>query len=616
MSVSGSRDRLVPDDAGPVRVQPRRLLLVQTSVREHQPGQRQRRDEHRHPRPLPRDRIGQLHPGARPVDLHRVPRDMCDREGQVVHPDVLGDDLTEPLSAPGYDGGALAGGPVCRGHICLLTDPLAVGKGGWDLTMKNAAGGARITLLSQWVKFAVQLASFVVMARLLTPSDFGVVAMVSVVVAFATLLADSGLTLAGIQAETLTDKHQDNLFWLNLLAGATSMVLVALSGPLLAWFYGDDRLILLAIVLSSTLLLNGLAVQFRVSINRQLRFSALAAQDVVSVLAGFFVATAMAILGAGYWALAGQVVTQSGVLLVMATIQARWWPGRPNRTTGMRGLLWFGTNSLGLQSLNLLSRSTDVMTVGRSQGSEALGLYTRANQLVAMSFQQLVTPLTRVVIPRLARELSIESLNDSLLRLQRVIVYTIPAVVSILASVAGPLVIVFLGEAWSSMAAIVQVLCVGAAFQAFGYIYYWGFLAVARAGTLLLSELPGRVFMIVGAIIVAGWGVIPVSWVMSLGLVIIWATSTMVYAPRSGIDAKQLTVVALPPALLFSAAFGAVYIVDGMLLHAADGVPAWQALLIETAVWISTAALGLLVPTVRRNLRMVLSDLRSLGIGR
>lgn len=479
--------------------------------------------------------------------------------------------------------------------------------------MKNFAGGARVTLLSQWVKFAVQLASFIVLARLLSPSDFGVVAMVAVVVSFATLLADSGLTLAGIQAESLSDKHQDNLFWLNTVTGAAAMVLVALSGPLLALFYDDDRVIALSIVLSVSLLLNALAVQFRVVINRQSRFGALAAEDVTSAVVGFFVATVMALSGAGYWALAGQVVAQSAVLMTMAIFQARWLPHSPNRLARMGGLLWFGTNTLGLQVLNLASRSVDVMSIGRAQGSEALGLYSRANQLVAMSFQQLVTPLTRVMLPRLAQEQSKESLNATLLRLQRIIVYAILAVISALASVAEPLVVAVLGEAWSPMAVIVQVLCVGAAFQALGYIYYWGFLAVARSGTLLLSDLPGRVFMIVGAIVVAGWGVLPVAWVMSIGLVIIWLFSATIFAPRSGIDAWRLTTVALPPLLIFAGAFGVVFVVERTLISPAAGVSPWLALLAQGAIWIATAAIGLTFPQVRYDIRMAFADIRGLS---
>lgn len=474
--------------------------------------------------------------------------------------------------------------------------------------MTNFAGGARVTLLAQWVRFAIQVVGFVVLTRLLTPAEFGVVAMVTVIVALAMLVADSGLMFAGIQAADLDEGQRTNLFWLNAAAGAVGMAIVALSGPLLAWFYHDDRVVGLALVISVTLLLNGLAVQFRVAINRQFRFGILALEDVIAAGAGLIVGTLMAVAGAGYWALAGQLVSQSLVLVALAAAQSHWWPGWPRRGSTMGGLVRFGSNNLWVQLMNMVSRTTDAMMVGRLQGAEALGFYSRATQLVNMSFQQLVTPLTRVMLPRLASEQTTEGLNGALLRVQRVIVYVLLGAVSALAAVAHPLTIVFLGAHWAPMAIIVQVLCVGAVFQALGYVYYWAFLAIARTGTLLLSELPGRLLMILGVIVVARWGVLPVAWVMSLGLAVIWATSTVVFAPRAGIDSRRLTAIAVPPIVLFALAFGAAFILQSVWFAADVEDSPLTALVSLAGAWIAVVALGMLVPRVRRDVRAVVAD--------
>ncbi|MDO8383196.1 MAG: lipopolysaccharide biosynthesis protein [Microbacterium sp.] len=478
--------------------------------------------------------------------------------------------------------------------------------------MTNFTSGARITLLSQWLRFGIQLVAFVLLARLLTPDQFGVMAMVAVVVAFATLLADSGLTLAGLQAEFLTDQQGTNLFWLNAGAGAFAMVVVALSGPLLALFYNDQRVVLLAMALSVSLLINGLAVQFRVAINRQKRFGVLALQDVLSAASGLLAGAILALNGAGYWALAGQVLAQSLTVLLMAASQASWWPGIPRREAAMRKLVRFGADSLALQVANLLSRSVDVMAIGRVQGPEALGYYSRATQLVAMSFQQLVTPLTRVMLPRLASEASSESFNDTLVRMQRPIVYVLFFVVSLLASLVQPLVVLALGADWAPMGNLVQILCVGATFQAFGYIYYWALLAQAKTGMLLISELPGRLLMIVGAVVCAGGGVTAIAWIISLGLGLIWLLSTTVLAPRAGLDSKRLTLVGVWPAILFLSAFIGASVVGILWFPDLHGTAALPALLWMTVAWVVIASSGLLLPGIRRDVRLLLVDLRGL----
>ena len=478
--------------------------------------------------------------------------------------------------------------------------------------MTNFSSGARVTLLSQWLRFAIQLLAFVLLARLLTPDQFGVMAMVTVVVAFATLLADSGLTLAGLQAASLTNQQSTNLFWLNATAGASAMLVVALSGPILALFYSDERVVPLAVALSVSLLINGLAVQFRVAINRQKRFGVLALQDVLSAGSGLVAGVLLAMHGAGYWALAGQVLAQSLTLLVLATAQASWWPGLPRRNATMGRLVRFGADSLALQIANLLSRSVDVMMIGRVQGPEALGYYSRATQLVAMSFQQLVTPLTRVILPRLASEASTHAFNDTLARMQRPIVYVLFLVVSLLASLAQPLVILLLGPEWAPMSALVQILCVGAFFQAFGYVYYWALLAQAKTGMLLMSELPGRIFMIGGVVVCASSGVTAVAWVISLGLMLIWVLSTIVLAPRARIDSKRLTLVGLAPGTLFACAFAATVVMQIIWIGKIDVDSAPRALASMGITWLLVAFSGLVFPHIRRDIRLLSLTVRRL----
>lgn len=463
--------------------------------------------------------------------------------------------------------------------------------------------GARVTLYSQWGRFALQLAGFVVLARLLPPSDFGLVAMVATVVTIATVFSDFGLSLAGIQAKTLDQSQKSNLFWLNVLAGVIATSVVAAAAPLLAAFYGEPRVIPLTILISSSLLIGASYVQFRVELTRKRRFGALAAQDFVSALVGLGGAVAGASLGIGYWALALQPVLQSLCVLVMAVGQAHWWPGLPNTRGAVRRLLVFGGHNLLLQSVNLVSRTVDAMVIGRESGAEALGQYSRGNQLVSLAIVQVVSPLTRIVMPWLARADAEPTFVRSLVQIQRLIGYAVLAILSLVGAVAPAAIIVVLGPNWGSMIALVQILCVGAVFQALGYIYYWALLARARTGLLVLSELPGRVVMVVGSIAVAPFGPFWVATAIALGQVVIFLTSTAIIK-RIGVPPLALIRAVATPGVIYLAATasaaGAVNLLGATIVSLLAGI----------AVWAAVCLVALAIPWVRTDVRSVIASAR------
>jgi len=470
--------------------------------------------------------------------------------------------------------------------------------------VSSLASHARVTLISQWTRLLIQIVGFVALSRLLTPADFGIVAMVSSIVIIAGVVADFGLSLAGIQAASLSQGEKSSLFFLNAGAGLIAAAVVAASGPALAAFYGEPSVVLVAVVLALPLVIMSLSVQFRVEMTRASRYSALAMQDVVSAGGGLIAAVLAALAGWGYWALAAQSLAQALVLLALATAQARWWPGRPAPLREMRSFLVFGGNSLALQVANLASTTVDVMFVGRAQGPTTLGLYSRASQLVSMLILQIVSPLTRVILPRLSRARDDAEFNRVLHRTQRIVSYPLLAAVSLLAAAAPAGVVVAFGSNWTDMGSIAQILCVGAAFQAIGFIYYWALLARARTGLLLVAELPGRVVMIAGAILAAPIGADAVAAAMSLGQFVILVGST-VLVRRAGVDTIGTVRVALRPLVLAVLCFAAA---ASVALY--TEVSPFIELLAVVAVWLGIAGLSLVVPSVRRDVRSVLASVR------
>jgi O-antigen/teichoic acid export membrane protein len=221
-----------------------------------------------------------------------------------------------------------------------------------------------------------------------------------------------------------------------------------------------------------------------------------------------------------------------------------------------------------------------------------------------------VTPLTRVALPALSSVHDFVRLNTTLVRLQRVIAYGLLGVISALASLADPLIPLLLGADWRPMIPLVQIMCVGAAFQALGYVYYWAFLALGRAGTLLVSELPGRALMVLGAVATAALGTEWVAWVMSCGLFLIWLTTSTIFAGRVGIHARHLVTVALRPTALFVCATAFTIVVKGQLFSGMNSSNL-LVLVATISVWCLAVVLGCTLPTIRRDVRTAWSDARA-----
>src|SRR3984893_14699341 len=162
-----------------------------------------------------------------------------------------------------------------------------------------------VTMSSQGAKFLLSLVSTMILARLLTPRDFGLVAMVITVTSFLRVFKDAGLSIATVQRERITHAQVSNLFWINVAVSALCTVIVAASAPVIAWFYHNPRLIGITLLLSVTFLISGSTVQHQALLKRQMRFKALALIEVSSMGVGVLVGVVMALCGYSYWSLVG-----------------------------------------------------------------------------------------------------------------------------------------------------------------------------------------------------------------------------------------------------------------------------------------------------------------------
>ena len=232
-----------------------------------------------------------------------------------------------------------------------------------DLNSRSVRGGAA-TVAAQVASFVLRIISTAFLARLLTPEDYGLVAMTVVVTGFAGLFSDAGLTWATVQREEISHEQVSMLFWINAALGCLiTLVLVAIS-PAVAMLYGEPRLLLVTCGLGVTFLLGGLGVQHRALLRRWMRFNTLAIIDVISTFVGIITALVMAYEGFRYWSLVGMALVQALVSVVSAWLVMPWRPGAPRRKSGVGSMVRFGVDILLFNTVNYFSRNADNMLIG------------------------------------------------------------------------------------------------------------------------------------------------------------------------------------------------------------------------------------------------------------
>jgi O-antigen/teichoic acid export membrane protein len=474
----------------------------------------------------------------------------------------------------------------------------------------NAARGAALTYGAQAVRVLVQVGSIVVLARLLTPSAYGTVTMVLSVVGIATVFGDLGLSMAAMQAQSLSDQQRSNLLWINAGLGLLLGGAVFLAAPLVADFYGRPELQQVCAVLSVIFFLYALTPQLRAELASRLRFKILAAADVVAQVVGFGTAVLLALLNFGYWALVANQIVVAAVTVLVVAVGARWRPLLPRRVDGMRPLLVYGVQTLGVQLLTYISGNIDNVLIGRFLGSSSLGLYSRASQLFRLPLQQVATPLTPVALPVLSRlKDDLRNFEAFAVRAQLILSYLLGGVLFVFVCAAAPIVSIALGRQWGAAVPLLQILAVGGAFQAFGYVFYWVFLARGYTGLQLKWSLAGRSVMVLLLFAGIHWGMLGVAVAATIGQFLLWLVMGLFALPKTGVQVGALIGASVRPAVVYTVAAIVAVAFSPLLL----GLPALLVLAIIGVEMVAVLAFAaLLIPRVRQDVEEILNTVRRL----
>jgi PST family polysaccharide transporter len=385
-----------------------------------------------------------------------------------------------------------------------------------DLKVRTVRGGA-VTLVAQFTKQFLSIFSTIILARLLTPEDFGLIAMVTAVTGFMVLFKDMGLAMATVQRAEIDNEKISTLFWINVTFSLITFTLMSASAPIIAWYYSEPRLVWITIGLSGGFIFSGLTIQHQALLKRQMRFVSLSSIDIGSLILGIGVGIILSINGAGYWALVFKQLTIALTTAVGSWILCPWHPGRPARISKVRSMLVFGGNLTGFNILNYFARNLDNLLIGRFFGAQQLGFYSRAYSLLLLPLHRVNAPISAVAVPALSR------LADSPQRyrlayiriLEKIAIVTMPCVAFMIAT-SDWLVLLVLGPQWIEASRIFSWLAIVGFVQPIANTTGWLFITQDRTQQQLQWGFIGGILAIASIIAGLPWGPVGVAASYSL----------------------------------------------------------------------------------------------------
>lgn len=427
-----------------------------------------------------------------------------------------------------------SGGCRSAAQEAALENPFDIEEGPEGLKQRSVRGSF-VTVLSQAAKMAIQLGSQIILARLLFPAEFGLLAMAYPVIAFVQVFNDIGLGQAIIQRPTLVPAQVSALFWVNIAISCTLACAVALLSPVASWVYGEPQLIGILLALSMTLPIAATSISPAALLARQMRFGVMARNEVLAMLAGAATTILCAWSGFSYWSLViGQfanVVTTN----ILVWLASSWRPTAPVFNKAVWDDVKFGGNLTASNFATFLTTSGDNVIVGLTTGKVALGLYDRSYNLVVRPIGQMMAPLSRVAVPLLSRLAhQEEEYRATYLQIFRIaVLLVVPAMLVCIAN-APALIDVLLGPRWRDAAPIFAWICVGGLTSSIYLSAYWLFVSQGRATELRNFSILAAVINLTSYLIGSWWGVVGIAMASSLGFVFITTPLMLYRASRSG----------------------------------------------------------------------------------
>lgn len=382
---------------------------------------------------------------------------------------------------------------------------------------KKVANSMKLTSLSMLITSVLQIIQLVVLGRILGPAVYGILALVQIVIQFAQMYMDMGLTDAIIQKAKISKIQLSSLYWFSIFMGIGIFIILFIAAPFLAILFNHAELKEMIRVVGISFLIIPFGLQFQTIASKNLEFSQITKNEIIASFIGVFLTIFLAaFMGAGAWSLVFGHIASSLVRTVPWVFSGFRNPEtRPMLVFSWKNiteLITFGLYRLGTTTANYFNTKIDQIIIGVLMGPQILGIYSMAMNLIMQPIQKLNPMITRVSFPVFAK------IQSDQKRLQKAYLFIIQLIMTLnapffsgLIVLAPYLVPLLLGEEWTEAVIIVQILCFYALFRALGnpsgslftavgkvrWSFYWqlGLLFIVPA-VVYFSSLTGEIAVV------------------------------------------------------------------------------------------------------------------------
>lgn len=351
-----------------------------------------------------------------------------------------------------------------------------------------------------------------IVARILTPKDYGLVAMVLSVSAFFMVFSDFGLSLVTVQRPTISQEQLSTLFWVNVAFGLLLGCILAGLSPVIAWFYQDPRLIGVTLFLSTSFPIMALGIQHQAMLKREMKFPRLAFVRLCGTMGGGIAGVVAALTGWGYWSLVIQPIVMVLIQTLVGFVAYPWKPGRPKGCEDLKNMLKFGGSLTGHGVVGYFSNNLDKILLGRFAGAHALGLYAISYNVMLRAIGLAGASVGEAAIPAMSRKNESPDQQRAVYRRM----FSLTTLCGFPACLAGvfwsdDLVLTLLGDQWADAIPIMQILFIAAVARMTISSTGWVYVSTSRPGRMFKWQIIWSIVMSVAIVIGLSYGVIGVA---------------------------------------------------------------------------------------------------------
>jgi PST family polysaccharide transporter len=377
---------------------------------------------------------------------------------------------------------------------------------------EKALKGVIWSVIESWGGRVISMAVFFLLARLLGPESFGLIALASVFLAFIKVFLDQGFSQAIVQRQEIEPEHLDTAFWTNVGISILLSLISVLSAPLFAYLYKQPELIPILRWLSLSFVFGGLSGIQSAILQRQLAFKALAIRSLIATVIGGIVGITMAFLGYGVWSLVGQQLVNSFVQVLALWWVSDWRPGVKFSLVHAKELFAFGINIFAFNIINFFNRRSDDLLIGYFLGPVALGYYSVAYRLLRIMTQTLISTTTKVTLPVFSKlQAEPERLRNAFYNAtQMASLIAIPMFLAV--SVLAPEIVkVVFGEQWTPSIRVMQILALIGPLHMILFYNSSVIMAMGKPAWRIWIQLINTVCNVICFVVVVRWGIVAIA---------------------------------------------------------------------------------------------------------